>query len=342
MDFGTVFWMLKSGGMLILSVAALFLGLLVLQQRSIIYMPVPPGTTRSPGDNPHGYSSPAEWNMPFENVTITTEDGTRINGWFVYHTKGSWVDKDPPYTVIYSHGNAGNIGHRLKNVHDMREKLKVNILIYDYRGYGDSENGTGPCQQGFLMDAMACHKWVLDRIKKVETEDGGKDSAARMSADRILLFGRSIGGSVAICLMAKLLRMHKAGGEEALPLPKGLVLENTFTSLSEIATTVFAFLKPIGFLIRSPLLLDEWRAAEELFFVAKNHARWGVCLLSGLKDQIVPPSHMKRLAEGLEEDKPDVLVFKTFPRGEHNDTAEKGGMEYWLACQDFLRKLSAV
>merc|ERR1719240_397304 len=231
----------------------------VARQRTIIYVPTPPGASRSPDGNPYIYRSPDAWDLPYEDVTITTEDGTRISGWFVYRKPASIRPGAIPYTFLYFHGNGGNIGYRLENVHDMWERLCANILIIDYRGYGDSDDGGGPCQSGFLMDAIAAYRWLV--------EYAGEPSEAKLTADRILLFGQSVGGAVACCLVEQLLR-DQMNGSYSLPLPAGIVLENTFTSLQEIACSVFSYLKPVSFLLKSPILFDEWKTAESIEFIA--------------------------------------------------------------------------
>lgn len=281
------------------------------------------------------YRSPEQWGLPFENLMIPTEDGIQVNAWLVYQPLATCA-KLPggvPYTLLYFHGNAGNIGHRLENIRDMHDKLKVNILIVDYRGFGDSEDGTGPTQAGFMMDALATHKWLIDRIRnKPEVE------VTKMSEERILFFGRSIGGAVAISLMTDLLRMKldAEAGEKPLPLPVGLVLENTFTSLKDMAMQIFPFLSFVSILLRPPLVFDPWDSTGSLDFLTKNHDKWCCCLLSGLQDQIVPPEQMNRLHSILKERRPNVLKFFRFPHGGHNDTPTRGGADYWISFQKFM------
>lgn len=334
----TLWWLFHQGLQLLKIVLFLVLALflfLVTRQRSILYMPTPPGAQRSPKDNPEGFRDPSEWRMSFENVTIRSADGTNINAWYVYHTPR----RQAPYTLVYFHGNAGNMGHRLENIRDMHERLAVNVLIVDYRAFGDSQDGSGPCQEGFLMDAMATYRWLVERVGTPSTGDEGTPNP-----HRILLFGRSIGGAVAICLMAELLRLKLRAPDspEALPLPAGLMLENTFASLREMAITLFPFLKFIRPLLRSPLLFDEWQAAKELKFIATNHKDWCCLLLSGLQDQIVPPSQMRHLYSILMQHQPHVLSFKEFPRGGHNDTPTRGGSAYWLGCGNFLERVRST
>jgi len=274
------------------------------------------------------YQSPANWNLPFENVTVTTEDGTKINGWFVYHPVSRCGDTTP-YTFLFFHGNAGNVGYRLENIRDMHTRLAANVFIIDYRGYGDSQDGPGPCQAGFLMDAMAAYRWLVEYARLPQS------SKTKVSADRIILFGRSIGGAVACVLGERLLRRQVAG-DESLPLPAGIVLENTFTSLKDIACSVFFFLRPFSWLMKPPMIFDEWKAAESLDCIAANYENFHCCLLSGAADTLVPPSHMRQLHAIVKKHKPTTIKFFIFPTGGHNDLPQKGGDEYWDSFNKFL------
>jgi len=258
-----------------------------------------------------------------------------VNAWLVYQPLAT-CQKLPggvPFTLVYFHGNAGNIGHRLENIRDMHDKLKVNVLIVDYRGFGDSEDGSGPTQSGFEMDAMATHRWLVERIR-----NSSQPEVTKMSEDRILFFGRSIGGAVAISLMTDLLRakLNAGAGDDVLPLPAGLVLENTFTGLKDMAVQIFPFLSVVSFLLRPPLVFDPWDSTGSLDYLTKNHENWCCCLLSGLQDQIVPPEQMSRLHGILKEHRPKVLKFFRFPTGGHNDTPMRGGAEYWVSFQKFM------
>lgn len=330
---GWIVWAVMRLGMLLLLMFVMLLGVLISRQRSILYVPVPPGTQRSPGDNPPQYRSPEAWRLPYEDVWITAADGTKVHAWLVYQKLEGASEEHVPYTFLYLHGNAGNIGHRLENVRDMHRHLGVNVLILDYRGYGDSEDGTGPSEAGFMQDAAASYRWLIEKSRKSSASGAGP----RIRADRVLFFGRSIGGAVAVCLAAQVLRESRQQlGQETLPLPVGLILENTFTSLRDMAMTLFPFLRPLRPLLRSPLVFDEWRSAESLEYLAKSHEHWCCCLMSGLQDQIVPPVQMKEIHNILKKNRPKVLKCFNFPYGGHNDTPQRGGPEYWESFKKFM------
>jgi uncharacterized protein len=77
-------------------------------------------------------STPAQAGLEFEDLFFTTRDGVRLNGWFVTHPEAR-------STLIWFHGNAGNIGHRVENLKLLHDHVKVNVFIFDYRGYGRSD-----------------------------------------------------------------------------------------------------------------------------------------------------------------------------------------------------------
>ena len=141
---------------------------------------------------------PGDEGLRFEWVTLTAADGVRLSGW--------WVPAvSPKGTVIFFHGNAGNISHRLHHL-KLFNRFQMNTFIFDYRGYGKSEGS--PDEEGIRRDAMAA--WdhcVTDR---------------KIRPESILLFGRSLGGSVAAWLASR-------------AEPGALVLDSTFPSIGEVA-----------------------------------------------------------------------------------------------------------
>ena len=134
---------------------------LYINQNKLLYMPNPPGFPPKPEDNPRGWRSPEEWrgrvstDFTFEENMVTTMDGEKINTWLILHENSSKVP-----TIIYFHGNAGNMGFRLKNAMGMFSKSGVNVLMMDYRGYGKS---TGvPTEAGLNMDGDAVIEYAMN------------------------------------------------------------------------------------------------------------------------------------------------------------------------------------
>jgi abhydrolase domain-containing protein 13 len=123
------------------------LAILYTNQEKMLYMPNPPGFPKTPSENPVGYQSPATWSttgrainssneghlqaIEFEDKFVETSDGVMLHTWLLLHPNSSSVP-----TLIYFHGNAGNMGFLLKNAALMFARANINVLLMDYRGYG--------------------------------------------------------------------------------------------------------------------------------------------------------------------------------------------------------------
>lgn len=155
--------------------------------------------------------SPGEVGFDFENVYITVEPGVTLHGWY-------FPLKNSKKTILFCHGNAGNISHRLETVKFLVD-LGANVMLFDYRGYG---NSTGkPSEEGVYADAEAVYRWLRET----------KQAAA---AD-IVIFGRSLGGAVGI--------------ELATRVPcAGVIVESSFTSMVDMGKKMFPFV-PVGGLL---------------------------------------------------------------------------------------------
>jgi len=136
--------------------------------------------------------------LPLEEVWFQTQDGLRLFGWYVPAT-------GLPAVLLWCHGNAGNIIHRLENLAALH-RMGLSVFLFDYRGYGRSEGM--PSEPGLYQDARAAYE-VLAKAKQVPPE-------------RIVLFGRSLGAAVAGTL---------AGQQPAA----GLILESAFPSVEALA-----------------------------------------------------------------------------------------------------------
>ena len=154
---------------------------------------------------------PADWNLNCEEVYFDTEDETRLHGWF-FPLKG-----DAPM-ILFCHGNAGNISHRLENISLLLDQ-NLQVFIFDYRGYGKS-NGR-PSEVGLYRDGLAAYDFLVN-IKHIPSE-------------RIVLFGRSLGASPAIEISLK-------------RNVRSIIIESAFTSTKEMAKTMFLF-KIFSFLL---------------------------------------------------------------------------------------------
>jgi len=148
---------------------------------------------------------PGALGLTFQDLSLTASDGASVHAWFVP------LEEESP-VILFCHGNAGNISHRLDKLLLLR-RAGAAVLLFDYRGYGRSW-GT-PTEEGTYGDAEAAYAWLTEE-KKVPPE-------------RIVAHGESLGGAVAMELA---LRRRVAG----------LILESAFTSVVEMAKRIFPFL----------------------------------------------------------------------------------------------------
>ncbi len=157
--------------------------------------------------------------LPLEEVWFKAEDGTKLFGWYVQSSASSPV-------LLWCHGNAGNIIHRLENLAELY-RIGLSVFIFDYRGYGRSEGK--PSEEGLYQDALAAYSYLVDR--------------RGVRPERLVLFGRSLGASVA--------------GEIASRKPAaGLILESPFPSIAAMARAHYGGL-PMHWLLSGRFPLSE-------------------------------------------------------------------------------------
>ncbi len=188
-----------------LSIGALsylgLLGLLYLTQSRYVY---------HPGNRLEAF--PSDIGLTFEEVSLVTEDNVRLSGWYIPCKESRWV-------ILFCHGNAGNISHRLDTL-QIFNHLGMSTLIFDYRGYGGSEGR--PSEIGTYRDAEAAWQYLVE-VRHIPPRN-------------IVVFGRSLGGAIAA---------HLAGKHQ----PSALILESTFISFEEIASDLYPYL-PVGLIAR--------------------------------------------------------------------------------------------
>ncbi|KAF1845839.1 alpha/beta-hydrolase [Cucurbitaria berberidis CBS 394.84] len=273
-------------------VAALLSGLLYFKQNEIIY--------------PRGFPPDARTNVPrpsqfgitdFEELFIPTPDGESLSAFFIRANKQHARN----VTVLMFHGNAGNIGYRLPIAKILVNELRCNVLMLQYRGYGLSSGN--PNEKGLMIDAQTGLEYIRQRHE--------------LRGTKIVVYGQSIGGAVAIGLVA---RNQKQDDIAAL------VLENTFTSIRKLIPTAFP---PARFL--APLCHQVWPSEETLPQITIP-----ILFLSGLKDEIIPPSHMVKLFQVCRS--PD-KVWKELPNGSHNDSVAEP--RYFQYIEEFLSEFVA-
>lgn len=253
-----------------------------------------------PSQNPHKYRNPGEHQVPFENHRIECSDGVFIHSWLMLREEGEQQRKRP--TIIFFHGNAGNIGLRIPNCLQMLQYLNVNVLAVEYRGYGDSDSIT-PNEEGIKLDAEAALRFVTKH--------------PRLDDSTIFVFGRSLGGAVAF---------HMAGyaEEQGLPLA-GVIVENTFTSIAAMVDHLMPYVAPLKALV----LRIGWNSLNIV-----PTLRTPILFVAGARDQLVPHHHMITLHKSASRSRLNKIHI--VQDGTHNETWMQGGQEYWDAIRSFL------
>lgn len=229
-----------------------------------------------------------EWKptgLVIEDAEFTAADGTKLHGWYA-------PVENPTAVILFCHGNAGNITHRADLLYEMQTSIGASILALDYRGYGKSEGA--PDEAGLKQDARAARAWLAQR--------------AGVSEQQIVLMGESLGGAVAVDLAAK-------------DGARGLVLEDTFTSLPDMAGYHYPWL-PARWLMRGRF--------DSLGLIKQYH---GPLLMShGTSDSIVPHHYAEKLFSVANE--PKQLMWDT--GADHNDPRSAA---FYAALRSFLEQL---
>jgi len=300
---------------LIFGVILFFLVNIIMRQESMLYVPcVLPGVQK-PNDNPEGLRSPSDRGLTYEDVVLETADKLRIHAWFIPVTEGS--EQAP--TILFFHANAGNIGLRVPNFAHIVDKLQANVFALDYRGFGHSD-GT-PSEDGLIEDALCAWRWLCNA-----------GSAGRLDVGRIFVFGRSLGGAVAVALAHKLQERAKVDEDETTPRLCGIILENTFVSISAVVDALFPILAFES--LKARFLRLRWETVNRITTVQVPFL-----FLTGEKDEMIPPWHSKHLHQ--QAKLAPMRRHVVFPEGSHNDTWERGGDLYWECQEDFIRDCSA-
>ncbi|KAI1792214.1 alpha/beta-hydrolase [Ganoderma leucocontextum] len=317
-------------------------GLLFFGQNYLIYPSAyPPGSrTEVP--------VPTDFDLPYRDLPLETPDGVKLRSYLLTQRKelpniGAMPIESPDEesneefaarrpTILMFHGNGGNVGHRIPLAKVFYVRMRCNVLMLSYRGYGLSEGN--PSEKGIRIDAQCALDHVL--------------SDPFLSRTPIILYGQSIGGAVAIDLASQNKQLIRA-----------LILENTFLSLPRLVPTALPVLGPFAFLCH-----QKWDSASKVPLLPQETP---MLLLSGVRDEVVPREHMQGLWELVQQRVPggrraapppyfapseedrhqrsmkDERVrspgagysrFIEFERGTHNDTCVQQG--YWSAVLEFV------
>jgi fermentation-respiration switch protein FrsA (DUF1100 family) len=210
--------------------------------------------------------TPGELDLDFEQVTFRTSDGLKLSGWYI-------PAKNAAFTVLFCHGNAGNMMHRLDSI-NIFNNMGLNCFIFDYRGYGNSQGVPG--EAGTYLDAKAAYRW-LTREKKIPP-------------GKIIIFGRSLGGSIAA---------HLAQKSRA----RSLIVESAFTSYVDIGRKFYPYM-PVRHFARF-----SYNTIEYI-----RNVRMPVMIIHSRNDEVVPFEFALELYETANDPKEFVEIW-----GSHND-----------------------
>jgi fermentation-respiration switch protein FrsA (DUF1100 family) len=212
-------------------------------------------------DKSNDHTTPDAYGIQYDDVTFRTEDGLNLNGWFVPGKK-SLPDADL-HTLLWFHGNSGNINRRLDNIKMLHDRVPVNVFIFDYRQYGKSEGKIS--EQGTYIDARAALAYLHSRND--------------INNEKIIFFGRSLGSAVAVELAVQ---------EKC----RALILETPFTSIKEMGKKLYPFL-PFTFFLRTKY--DSLSKIRDI--------KVSTLIMHGDKDELVPIEQGKMLYEKANEPK---------------------------------------
>jgi fermentation-respiration switch protein FrsA (DUF1100 family) len=205
-------------------------------------------------------ATPAKWGFSYDAVNFQSTDGTDLHGWFMPARS-----KDPKGTIVFSHGNAGSIGHHLGFVMWLVE-AGYNVFMYDYRGFGKSDGEVN--RHGMVEDVKSAFAYVAAR----------KD----VNANRLISYGHSLGGAKSVTALAE---KHVEG-------LRALVIDGTFSSYQAMA-------KVVGGQLGADLITDELSPKD---FIAKIKGT-PLLVVHGDLDQVVPVAQGKQLFELANEPK---------------------------------------
>lgn len=193
------------------------------------------------------------------DVRIDTSDGQQLKGWLIRSAAVTDRSGAPPL-VLYFPGNAGNRRERQRDLQEIAD-CGGDVLICDYRGYGDSPGH--PSEAALASDARLIWQYAVTQL--------------HYDPDRIVLFGESLGGAVALSMWS--------GDRSTYPRPAAVILNSTFASMSGVVEWHYPWL-PVNF-----LLLDRWRSVDWIPRVESP-----IIIFHGTADDIVPLSQGQLLS----------------------------------------------
>ncbi len=231
-------------------------------------------------------ASPDDIGLEYEAVSLTTTDDERLHAWYVPAANSRGV-------VLFFHGNAGNISHRLDSI-EIFYQLGLDTLIIDYRGYGQSTGKT--TEEGTYLDAQAAWSYLVD-------ERG-------IAANRIIVFGRSLGGAIGAWLGAQ----HT---------PAAVIIESSFTSGVDMARRLYPFL-PVRLITRLRYPVAEYA----------SHLDCPVLVVHSRNDEIIPFAMGRSIYAAVKQRKSFLEL-----RGDHNNGFFISRRDYVAGLDGFIESV---
>lgn len=198
-------------------------------------------------------ATPAKWNFEYEDVTFKSTDETPLHGWFLSAKEKSELKG----TVVFSHGNAGSMGHHIGFVLWLAE-AGYNVFIYDYRGFGKS--GGEVDRNGMIEDVKSAFAYVSGRPD--------------VDAGSVISYGHSLGGAKSVAAIV----------EGQISGLKAIIIEGTFSSYQAMARLV-------GGQLGAELITDDFSPKDYIGRIVGTP----MLVVHGKRDEVVPFSQGKQL-----------------------------------------------
>ena len=227
---------------------------------------------------------------------FTTADDLKLHGWYCTphrKTDGALVPVPAEMVLLYFHGNAGNITHRSEMILQL-SRLPIDVFIIDYRGYGQSQGS--PSEEGLYVDARATWDYLTTQLG--------------IRSEQIVLFGKSLGGAIAIDLATKV-------------KPAGLIVQSSFTSMADMAAAAYQFVQ--RFLVRTKM-----DSIKKIVSVGCPKL-----FIHSPVDDAIPYEQGRRLFDAA----PAPKQFYEVAGASHNETDRVGGAAYFNVLGSFVRSL---
>ena len=268
--------LIKSSAIIIIASWLILSFMIFINQKNLIYVPTN-----------HYMNTPESYDLSYEKHILTTKDGEKINSWFIPHP-------NPRSTLLFLHGNGGNISTRLDSI-NIFHQLGLSVFIIDYRGYGNSSGS--PSEEGTYIDAET--SWLFLRNTK------------NINAQNIIIYGRSLGGAIAIWLAEK----YKSSA---------LIVESSFTSIIDMGRHNYPYL-PIGLLAKIRYPSDKRISNIDI----------PKLFIHSMDDDIVPYKFGKKLFDLASSPKEFLKI-----NGLHNDGFLISGDRYINGIDNFLKNIA--